>query len=377
MTPNKSAAASAHHWDVVYDAEGVEQGLGRRLAAVLPSLWASRHLAWRLFQRNLVANYRQSFLGWLWIFLPPVAAASVWVFLNASGTVKISALGPIGYAAFVFCGMMLWQGFIDGLIGPTNTLLANRSALTKLQFPREVFVTLCLLETGFDFLVRVAVATIFLITAGLIDWWGVLLLAGVWGPLLLVLGVAIGLWLAPFGLLYKDVSRSIAMISPLWMLLTPVIYALPTGATGQVVSWLNPPAAIIHVAREGAIQNVELDRAVGSLATANPTTGSETPTAATGDASLAGLTPVLRDAARESGTPGEANLAEANPGAATAVTPAENQLPTAALSDASLPTAALPWAAAASWCALGLILFVLGTVWLDISGPIVIERLAN
>lgn len=328
-------------WDVVYDAEAPEFGLGRRLRMILPALWASRQLAWRLFQRNLVANYRQSFLGWLWIFLPPVAAASVWVFLNASGTVRISPLGPIGYAAFVFCGMLLWQGFIDGLTGPTNVLLANRSALTKLQFPREVFVTLCLLETGFDFLVRVAVAALFLLLAGTLDWVGLFLLAAVWGPLLLILGIGLGLWLAPIGLIYKDVSRSIAMISPLWMLLTPVIYALPTGTTGQVVCWINPPAAIIHIAREQAIQ------------TASTPTESET-NMVTGPAT--NVVPMDQQPVSESSPIVSADGAN--------VTSPEVPI-------------TWPWAAVSFWCSLGIILFILGSVWLDVSGPIVIERLAN
>jgi lipopolysaccharide transport system permease protein len=343
MTNIVSKHAPVQEWDVVYDAELGERGLGRRLVSVLPSLWASRQLAWRLFQRNFVANYRQSFLGWLWIFLPPLAAASVWVILNATGTVRISSLGPIGYAAFVFCGMTLWQGFIDGLTGPTNSLLANRTALTKLQFPREVFVTLCLLETGFDFLVRVAIAILFLLIAGLLDWLGLFLLAAVWGPLLLLLGMGFGLWLAPFGLLYKDVSRSIAMISPLWMLLTPVIYALPTGSTGQVIAWINPPASIIHVARAGAIRPVVADR-------------DAFPTQTETETSFANQV-APTDQNRTTSTP------ETGSDSAESLHPEVLE--------------PFPWMAAVCWCAIGVVMFILGTIWLDFSGPIVIERLAN
>jgi len=347
MTANTPENPILPDWDVVYDAEASELGLVQRLWGVLPALWGSRQLAWRLFQRNLIANYRQSFLGWFWIFLPPLAAASVWVFLNASGTVRISPLGPVGYAAFVFCGMLLWQGFIDGLMGPTNTLLANRSALTKLQFPREVFVTLCLLETGFDFLVRVVVATLFLIVGGLLDWVGLLLLAIVWGPLLLILGIGLGLWLAPLGLLYKDISRSIAMISPLWMLLTPIIYPLPTGTTGTIVAWVNPPAAIIHVAREGAIRTLESAKAEPSPEAVPKNNLTE---------------PTVADQA-VSNRPLDTEPSSPEGNGASQVTPA-------------IPVS-LPWLAVVCWCSLGIISFVLGTVWLNVSGPIIIERLAN
>ncbi|MBL8888800.1 MAG: ABC transporter permease [Planctomycetaceae bacterium] len=331
MAGTRTDQSPASDWDVVYDSEPPKVGFITRIAGGFGNLWHSRQLAWRLFQRNFLANYRQSVLGWLWIFLPPLSAAGVWVFLNASGTVRISSLSPVGYAAFVFCGMLLWQAFIDGLTGPINTLQSNRSALTKLQFPREVFVTLCLLETGFDFLVRVLVATLFLVIAGLINWGGIVLLIAVWGPLLLILGVGFGLWLAPFGLLYKDVSRSIAMVSPLWMLLTPVIYDLPGGTPGQVVAWLNPPAAVIHVARSGAIQEAEPTFAKSSTAS---------------------------DYGKDDGTINTNRSGE----------PHRSEPP---------PLDSAPWPAVVSWCALGVVLFLLGLVWLDLSSPIVIERLAN
>lgn len=338
MALNAKLAESPTAWTQVYDADAAVLPVTARLVGVLGALWTSRELAWRLFQRNLAANYRQSLLGWLWIFLTPLATAGVWVFLNASGTLPLSPLGIIGYAAFVFTGLMLWQAFMDGLMGPMNTLLANRAALTKLQFPREVFITLSLWEAGFDFLARWVVAAIFLVAAGLANPWGLLGLVLVWGPLLLLLGTGIGLWLAPFGLLYKDVSRSIALVSPLWMLLTPVIYALPAGTTGSLMTWINPPAAIIEVARSNTILSPPaLEGQAGTQRSVAVADGVNTPPAQSFEA---------QDL--ESATDGIAMPAHAGP----------------------------VWQAVL-WCLIGVGLFVLGALWLDVSGPIIIERLAN
>jgi lipopolysaccharide transport system permease protein len=351
-----------------------------RLWSVLAALWTSRALAWRLFQRNLAANYRQSLLGWLWIFLTPLATAGVWVFLNASGTLPLSPLGVVGYAAFVFTGLMLWQGFLDGLTGPMNTLLANRAALTKLQFPREVFITLSLWEASFDFLARWIVAAVFLAVAGLAHPFGLLALALLWGPLLLILGTGIGLWLAPFGLLYKDVSRSIALVSPLWMLLTPVIYALPAGTTGSLMTWINPPAAMIEVARVSAIAEplaedptatpattatAQQDRAAANQATASAVPGSTT------------QRPAEERVAVDAGVvdAGAADQGAADQGAVDAGAVKGSTVQESAVEQANGGTPA--WVPAVMWGLIGLGLFVLGALWLDVSGPIIIERLAN
>lgn len=52
----------------------------RRPRDLVQSMWqdllASRELAWRLMVRDISAQYRQSFLGIFWAFLPPIAKAN-------------------------------------------------------------------------------------------------------------------------------------------------------------------------------------------------------------------------------------------------------------------------------------------------------------
>jgi len=337
-------------WTVEVDAQAPAEPVVQRITRVFVGMWGSRDLAWRLFQRNLAANYRQSLLGWLWVFLPPLANAGVWVLLNWSGTLRISELSPLGYAAFVFIGTMLWQAFLDGLMSPMNTLQANRSAVTKLQFQREVLITVGLLESGFDLLARAVVAAGFLLLAGMGSVWGLLILVVLWAPLLILLGTGMGLWLAPFGLLYKDVGRSIVMISPLWMLLTPVIYALPAGAAGSVMTWVNPPAALIHVARTAATLGPAMQepQAAAELATGQHRLNGE------------------HRAETQTGEPPSPAIAgESHP------VDSDSQ---DAVAPAGGPRALGP---AVFWAGFGLLAFVLGAVWLELSGPIVIERLGN
>ena len=42
--------------------------MGREM---LSDVWSGRELAWRLFVRDVSAQYRQTFFGYIWAFLPP------------------------------------------------------------------------------------------------------------------------------------------------------------------------------------------------------------------------------------------------------------------------------------------------------------------
>ena len=69
----------------VYTPESPLRHPGRLLRALLRDLLAARELAWRLFVRDLSANYRQTYLGYIWAFLPPLLASATFIFLQSQG----------------------------------------------------------------------------------------------------------------------------------------------------------------------------------------------------------------------------------------------------------------------------------------------------
>jgi lipopolysaccharide transport system permease protein len=63
----------------------------RLFRSVFADRLGSREFAWRLVLRNFIAQYRQSFFGYAWVFIPPLAASLPFVFLNSQGIVKVGA----------------------------------------------------------------------------------------------------------------------------------------------------------------------------------------------------------------------------------------------------------------------------------------------
>jgi len=218
------------------------------IKSIVRDLLDGRELAWRIFVRDLSAQYRQTYFGYLWAFLPPLVGAMTFIFLNNQGIVRIDT-GGLPYPAFAMMGTLLWQVFADAMMSPPQSLLAAKTMLTKINFPREAVLMGGLLMVGFNFLVRmVLVAVVMLI-------WNVtpsatLLLFPVAVVGLLACGFAVGLALAPLAGLYADVIKALPMVAQFWMLLTPVVYPARThGLAGVLATW-NPVAPVITTARE-------------------------------------------------------------------------------------------------------------------------------
>ena len=102
-------------------------------------LLASRELAWRLMVRDIKAQYRQSFLGIFWAFIPPIVTA---VGFTMASDAKVLNVGvtDLPYPAYVMFSMTLWQTFVEALNSPIQAVNAAKSMLAKINFPREAII---------------------------------------------------------------------------------------------------------------------------------------------------------------------------------------------------------------------------------------------
>lgn len=211
-------------------------------------LLASRELAWRLFIRDISAQYRQSFLGILWAFIPPIVAAGALVFARNAGVVNIGET-DIPYPAYVTFSMALWQTFTESLTGPITAVTLAKSMLAKINFPHEALVLAKLWEVCFNFGIKLV------LIVGLFIWFQIpvaplAILAPVALIHLIGLGTAIGLWLAPLAALYGDVTKVLPMIIAPWLLLTPVVYPPPESGLFATIVQFNPVTPLLVAIRE-------------------------------------------------------------------------------------------------------------------------------
>lgn len=241
-------AARADLEPVVYSPTSPLSEPTRLVAAMFHDLVASRGLAWRLFLRDTAALYRQSVLGYVWAFLPPLATSATFVFLNSQHVISVGNT-PVPYAAYVMISTLLWQGFVDALNSPLKALNANKSLLMKINFPREALIVSGLLEVMFNFCVRlvllVPIMAFFHLAVG-----PSLLLFPLALAALVLLGLSIGLLLTPVALLYTDIGRALSIVTTFWLFLTPVVYPPAKSGLASLLAQFNPVSPVLSTARD-------------------------------------------------------------------------------------------------------------------------------
>ena len=240
--------------EVVYTPESQLRHPRQLLQSMWHDLLASRELAWRLMVRDISAQYRQSFLGIVWAFLPPIAMALVFVVLNSRKLINISETS-IPYPAFAMFGTVLWQVFVDSLNAPLRVVTAAKPMLAKINFPKEALILSGLGQTLFNLSIKLLILIVVLVLYKLPFSWGIpLSLLTI--LVLVLLGTTFGLLITPIGVLYTDVARGLGLVTGLWFFLTPVVYPPPTSFPFSLLATLNPVSPILVGARDLATQGV-------------------------------------------------------------------------------------------------------------------------
>jgi len=207
-----------------------------------------KELLVELTKREIKARYKQSVLGYAWVILNPFFQMLVMAFVF-SKILRITNLS-VPYALFLYVGLLPWNLFATSVTSSMNSLVANSSLLTKIYFPREVFVLSTIAAKIVDFLLASIILVIFFIffhqsvTANI--WWVL--------PIFMIQQLftyGLSLILAAFNLFYRDIQYLFGLIILTWMYLTPVIY--PTEMFPERYRWifkLNPMAVIINAYRQ-------------------------------------------------------------------------------------------------------------------------------
>ena len=224
-----------------------QQSIANLFGGILTGFLEGRELAWRLFVRDLKAGYRKSYLGIFWLFLPPLATAGIWIFLNGQNVVSIQDT-PMVYAGFTLCGTLIWSLFSESITKPIQRYQQAMGMMSKLNFPREAIVLAAIYDLLFSFCLKLIILipvlwmlgyppTIYFLPA----------LLAIFG--LSFCGLSIGVALSPIGLLYSDIGKGLPIVLPFAMYLTPVIYPLRESGMLSKLQGYNPVTPFLERAR--------------------------------------------------------------------------------------------------------------------------------
>lgn len=218
------------------------------ISELVGDLVRCRELTWVLFQRDLKAQFRQSYLGYVWLFLPPFLTTAVWLFLNHQQVISVADT-DIPYPVFVITGSVVWQTFVRLLQSPVTAFNAGKPVFMKLKVPPEAFIAAGSARAVFEFMLFSLALIPTFIFFGVTPGWTILLAPFVILTLL-AFGTALGLLLVPLGSLYSDVQQAIPVSMGFLMYLAPVVYPPPeTGLSAQLIQ-LNPMTPLLMSTRD-------------------------------------------------------------------------------------------------------------------------------
>ena len=209
---------------------------------------SSLFLAKQLAIRDIKSQYRQSFLGIIWAIIMPLTTGAVWIFLNLTGTIRLTETG-VAYPVFAFAGTLIWSIITASINLPMNSTNAAKSILSKINFPKEALLISGIIKMLFDTFFKVLLLLIFLYVFDVgystsLFYFPLALLGTI------LCGITVGLFIAPFGLIYKDIAKVISLVLRFTMYITPVVYIIPKEGLMKSIMELNPFTPLILTTRD-------------------------------------------------------------------------------------------------------------------------------
>jgi len=208
------------------------------------ALWEYRELLYFLVWRDLKVRYKQTLIGASWAIFQP--ALTMVIFTVIFGNLAKIPSDGLPYAAFAYTALVPWTYFSQALSRAGACLVGDAHLITKVYFPRLIIPLVAVMTPAVDFLFS------FSLLLGLVAWFGI---APTWGllalPLFLLLAMitalAVGLWLSPLNVRYRDVGHTIPFLTQVWMFASPVVYPVSLiPESWRLLYSLNPMVGVIE-----------------------------------------------------------------------------------------------------------------------------------
>ncbi|HNQ17183.1 MAG TPA: ABC transporter permease [Candidatus Woesebacteria bacterium] len=212
------------------------------------TMFKYRELLSELTKREVKQRYKQSILGYAWVILNPFFQMLVMAFVFKF-LLRVQDLG-VPYAIFLYAGLLPWTLFANSLGSSVNALVGNAGLLTKIYFPREIFILSTILAKMIDFFLASTVFVAMMIWYKIPITWNVLWFVPIF-LIQMLFTYGLSLLVAAFNLFYRDIQYILGLLIMVWMYLTPVIY--PTEMFPdryRFIFQLNPMAVFVNAYRQ-------------------------------------------------------------------------------------------------------------------------------
>ena len=176
-------------------------------------------------KRDLQVRYKGSAIGLFWSVVHPLVMLILYTYIfSAILKVRVGAAeGTENFAIYLFCGLLPWNAFAEGVNRSTGVILEHANLIKRTIFPSEILPIYLVVSGIVTQLIGLGILLVaLLVTAHPFSSLIVILPA----ILLLQFALTVGLsWIvAGFTVFVRDLGQIIGMVMTIWVFLTPIFY---------------------------------------------------------------------------------------------------------------------------------------------------------
>jgi lipopolysaccharide transport system permease protein len=214
---------------------------------IAKELWQYRDLVSILAWRDYKVRYAQTFLGFVWAFLQPLATLLIFT-LIFSRVAKVDT-GEIPYPLFAQSGMLAWTYFAFLISQAGNSIVGAQAMVKKIYFPRLVIPISKAMVGLIDFLISLVILVLIGVYYQFVPSSNIVYLP-LFVLLLIIGGLGVGIWVSALTVRYRDFSHLLPFMVQIGMYASPVAYA--ASMVPEKYQWvyaLNPMVGVIEGVR--------------------------------------------------------------------------------------------------------------------------------
>ncbi len=217
----------------------------RRLLDIgLWELWKYRELLYFFTWRDVKVRYKQTAIGVGWAVLQPLV--TMVIFTVIFGRFAKIPSDNLPYPIFSYTALLPWTYFAAALAKSGTSLVTDANLITKVYFPRLMMPLSAAVAPLVDFMLS------FLILLAMMAWYGLtptlyILTLPLFIALAWLTALAVGLWLSPVNVRYRDIGYTLPFLTQIWMYASPVVYPVSmVPERFRLLYSLNPMVGVIE-----------------------------------------------------------------------------------------------------------------------------------
>ncbi len=207
----------------------------------LQELAKRKDLLLYLVVSGIKAEYRNTFLGYIWWILDPLLMGIVYYFLR----VVILGMEGENIGAFLIIGLVAWKWIASAITSSAKSIIGKAGIITQVYLPKALFPFGVTISQGINFSFGLIVIALFLAFYRLVPGVEVL-----WLPFIMLIQFlflsAIGLVLAYYSTFIRDIEKVLTHVMRFWFYGSPVIWeAGRLGPEYQIIVDVNPASTFL------------------------------------------------------------------------------------------------------------------------------------